>query len=74
VNPGTCDNFFVSKQWDKKVHMLENNEFFGKTMGFWGKQCCCFLKAMFFDTTSHMIYFDYKAYAFYQNKTYLCFT
>jgi len=23
---------------------------------------------MFFDTTSHVIYFDYKAYAFYQNK------
>ena len=29
---------------------------------------------MFFDTTSHMIYFDYKAYAFYQNKNYSCFT
>ena len=29
-------------------------------------------KAMFFDTTSHMIYFDYKAYAFYQNKNYSC--
>jgi len=25
-------------------------------------------KAMFFDTTSHMIYFDYKAYSFNQNK------
>jgi len=31
--------FFVSKQWDKKVHMLENNAFF------FGKQC--FFKAMF---------------------------
>jgi len=41
--------------------MLENNGLFWKTMGF--KK-----KAMFFDTTSHMIYFDYKAYAFYQNK------
>jgi len=27
--------FFVSKQWDKNVHMLENNGFFWKTMGFW---------------------------------------
>ena len=35
--------------------MLENNAFL-KTM---------FFKAMFFDTTLHMIYFDYKAYAFY---------
>jgi len=34
--------------------MLENNGFLGKTI--------VFLKAMFFDTTSHMIYFDYKAY------------
>ena len=50
--------------------MLENNGFFRKTMGFFGKQCCCFVKAMFFDTTSHMIYFDYKAYAFYQNTKY----
>jgi len=33
-----------------------------------------FFKAMCFDTTSHMIYFDYKAYAFYQNKNYSCFT
>ena len=33
-----------------------------------------FLKAMFFDTTSHIIYFDYKTYAFYQNKNYSCFT
>ena len=43
-----------------------------KTMLF-GKQCF-FKKAMFFDTTSHIIYFDYKAYAFYQNKKYSCFT
>ena len=49
--------------------MLENNGFFRKTMGFFGKQCC-FVKAMFFDTTSQMIYFDYKAYAFYQNTKY----
>jgi len=53
--------------------MLENNGFYGKTVGFLGKQCV-FLKTMFFDTTSHMIYFDYKAYAFYQNKNYSCFT
>jgi len=32
---------------------------FGKQW-FFLKQC--------FDTTLHMIYFDYKAYAFYQNK------
>jgi len=52
--------------------MLENNGvFFGKQWGFWKTM---FLKAMFFDTTSHMIYFDYKAYAFYQNKNYSCFT
>jgi len=55
----------VSKQWDKKVHMLENNGVFGKQ---------CFLKAMIFGTTSHMIYYDYKAYAFYQNKNDSCFT
>jgi len=54
------------------VHMLENNGFFGKTMDFSGKTM--FFKAMFFYTTSHMIYFDYKAYAFYQNKNYSCFT
>jgi len=53
--------------------MLENNGFLGKTMGFWGKQCV-FFKSNVFDTTSHMIYFDYKAYAFYQNKYYSCFT
>jgi len=40
-----------------------------KTMGFWGKQCFSF-KSNVFDTTSHMIYFDYKTYAFYQNKNY----
>jgi len=52
--------------------MLENNVFFGKTM-FFGGNNVVFLKAMFFDTTSHMIYFDYKTYAFYQNKNYSCF-
>jgi len=46
--------------------MLENNGFFGKQ---W-----VFLKRNVFDTTSHMIYFDYKANAFYQNKNYSCFT
>jgi len=59
--------------------MLENNGFFWKTMGFFGKQWVfgennvVVFKAMFFDTTSHMILF-YKAYAFYQNKNYSCFT
>ena len=44
--------------------MLENNGFFRKTMGFF--------KAMFFDTTFwRMIYFDYKACVFYQNKNVL---
>jgi len=43
--------------------MLENNGFFGKTMGFLG-ETMFFLKSNVFDTTSHMIYFDYKAYAF----------
>jgi len=38
----------------KQWVILENNGFFKKSN--------------FFDTTSHMIYFDYKAYAFYQNK------
>jgi len=42
--------------------MLGNSGLFWKTMGFFKK------KAMFFYTTSHMIYFDYKAYACYQNK------
>ena len=41
--------------------MLENNEFFWKTMLF-------YLKSNVFDTTSHMIYFDYKAYALYKNN------
>jgi len=41
--------------------MLENNGLFGKTMFFRGENNV-FVKAMFFDTTSHMIYFDYKAY------------
>ena len=73
------DNFSFQNNGIKKVHMLENNGFFGKTMGFgenngfWGKQCF-FKKQCFLDTTSHMIYFDYKAYAFYQNKNYSCFT
>ena len=54
--------------------MLENNGvFFLKTMFFCVKQCF-FKKAMFFDTTSHVIYFDYKAYAFYRNKNYSCIT
>jgi len=66
------DNFSFQNNGIKKVHMLENNGFFGKTMGFLGKQCC-FLKQCFY-TISHMIYFDYKAYAFYQNKNYSCFT
>jgi len=57
--------------------MLENDGFFGKTMGFSGKRWVFFWKTMFFDTTTHMIYFDYKAYiyiyAFYQNKNYSMF-
>jgi len=56
------NNGFLRKQWvfgENNVFFLENNGFF---------------KAMFFDTTSHIIYFDYKAYAFYQNKNYSCFT
>jgi len=48
--------------------MLENNGFYGKTVFFWGENNF-FFKNNVFDTTSHMIYFDYKAYAFYQNKT-----
>ena len=49
--------------------MLENNGCFWKTMFFFGKQCF-FLKSNVFDTTSHMIYFEYKVYyALYQNKT-----
>ena len=39
--------------------MLENNGFFGKQWFFLENNV---FKAMFFDTTSHMIYFDYKAY------------
>ena len=52
--------------------MLKNNGFYGKTMGFFEKQCFIF-KSNVFDTTSHMIYFDYKAYAFYQNKNLFMF-
>jgi len=52
--------------------MLENNGIWGKTMGFMGKQC--FFEKHCFFTTSHMIGFDYKAYAFYQNKNYSYFT
>jgi len=47
------------------VHIFENNAFFRKTMGFLSNVL---------DTTSNMIYFVYKAYAFYQNKNYLCFS
>jgi len=40
------DNFsFQNIELDKKVHMLENNGFYGKTVGFWGKQWV--FKAMF---------------------------
>ena len=43
-------------------------------MGFMGKQCFFggkqyLKKNNVFDTTSDMIYFNYKAYVFYQNKT-----
>jgi len=34
-------------------------------MFFFGKQWFLFKKAMFFDTTLHIIFFDYKAFAFY---------
>jgi len=54
--------------------MLENNGFYGKSVGFWENYVLFIKKTMFFDTTSHMIYFDYKAYAFYQNKNFSCFT
>jgi len=47
--------------------MLENNGFFLENNRF-------YLKSNVFDTTSHMIYIEYKAYAFYQNKNYSCFT
>ena len=53
--------------------MLENNGFFGKTMGFFWENNV-FLKSNVFDTsTSHMIWFNYKAYTFYQNKNYSYF-
>jgi len=54
--------------------MMENNGFFFGKQWFFGENNVFFKKALFFDTTSHMIYFDYKAYAFYQNKNYSCFT
>jgi len=40
--------------------MLENNGFFAKTMFFLGKLCVLLKKAMFFDTTSQMIYLIIK--------------
>jgi len=54
--------------------MLENNGFFAKTMGFGGKTMCYFKKRNVFwhDFTNDL--FDYKAYAFYQNKNYSCLT
>jgi len=62
----TCSDIFLFQDNGiKKVHMFENNAVFWKTMGFLSNV---------FDTTSHMIYFDYKAYAFYENKNYSCFT
>ena len=69
---GVSDNFSFQNNGIKKctcwktMGFWENNGVFWKTMNFF--------KAMFFDTTSHMIHFDYKAYAFYQNKNYSCFT
>ena len=59
------DNFSFQNNGIKKCTCWKTFGFYGKTVGFFGKQC---LKKCF-DTTSHMIYFDYKAYAFYQNKT-----
>ena len=53
--------------------MLENNGFFGKQWVFW-KTMGFLKKSNVFDTTSHMIYFEYKACAFYQNKNYSYFT
>jgi len=48
---------FVSKQWDKKVHMLENNGFYGKTVGF-GENIVVFLfkKAMFLHDFTHDLF------------------
>jgi len=74
VNSAVSDNFSFQNNGIKKCTCWKTMGFWGKQWVFLGKQCCCFLKAMFFDTTSHTIHFDYKAYAFYQNKNYSCFT
>jgi len=64
VFSGCSDNFSFQNNGIKKVHMLENNGFLGKKQCFFfWKTMMFFLKAMFFDMTSHMIHFDYKAYA-----------
>ena len=68
----TSDNFSFQNNWIKKCTCWKTKVFWENNGFFWGKQCF-FFKSNIFDTTSHMIYFDYKAYAFYQNKYYSCF-
>ena len=68
----TSDNFSFQNNGIKKCTCWKTMGFLRKQWVFWENNG--YFKAMFFNTTSHMIYFDYKAYAFYQNKNYSCFT
>ena len=61
------DNFSFQNNGIKKCTCWKTMVFFGKQWVFEVNNVCfCFC-------TSHMIYFDYKAYAFNQNN-YSCFT
>ena len=67
----TSDNFSFQNNGIKSAHVGKEcvflvKQWFSKNKVFFKKQCL--------DTTSHMIWFDYKAYAFYQNKNYSYFT
>ena len=58
-----CGNYnvHVGAHVGKHCFFWKNNGFFWKTMLLFFKQC-------FFDTSSRMISFDYKVYAFNLNK------
>jgi len=61
---GLSDNFSFQNNGIKKCTCWKTMGFMGKQWVFWENN----VFVLFFDTTSHMIYFDYKAYAFYPHK------
>ena len=61
------DNFSFQNNGVKKCTCWKTMGYFGKQW-FFSENNVVVFKSNVFDTTSQMIYFDYKAYAFYQNK------